>query len=323
MDHKRNIGLPPLARAMGVGRQPNTILTLNSDHLPILLTIQTDNKHTIQQNRQSYTNYRKADWDKFTQDTEDAFSALQPPTDIHDANKTFTNILYQTGKKHIPVGRIRNTDKRLPQLISQNTLQDPSIPELNKEISTLISTNKTEIWREHIEKPWDHRRNTSTYWNTIHGLAHKRPPQQDNNSITFKDNTHINPKDIASAFNKQFINTIPHKTNTTNRKITRKVLCLQPTQLNITTEQVLEAIKNRNNSTEPDNINIKHFKTFARTDYSTSRTYTTLQLTTTRYLMFGNWPTSYQSLNLTKTSTLGRHTDRYPFYLLSQRHSRG
>ena len=139
-------------------------------------------------------------------------------------------------------------------LTSKNTPQDPSIPELNKEISTLISTNKTEIWREHIEKPWDHRRNTSTYWNTIHGLDHKRPPQQDNNSIIFKDNTHINPKDIASAFNKQFINTIPHKTNTPNRKITRKVLSLQPTQINITTEQVLAAIKNSKN------INIKHLK---------------------------------------------------------------
>ena len=139
---------------------------------------------------------------------------------------------------------------------------------LNKEISTLISTNKTEIWREHIEKPGDHRRNTSTYWNTIHGLAHNRPPQQDNNPITFKDNTHINPKDIASAFNKQFINTIPHKTNTTNRKITRKVLSLQPTQINITTEQVLAAIKNskNKNSTKPDNIDIKHLKNIGKNE---------------------------------------------------------
>ena len=71
------------------------------------------------------------------------------------------------------------------------------------------------------KKTWDHRRNTCTYWNTIHGLTHKRPPQQDNNSITFKNNTHINPKDIAGAFNKQFINTSPHKTNTTNRKSTQ------------------------------------------------------------------------------------------------------
>ena len=124
-----------------------TIHALNSDHLPILLTIQTDNKHTIQQNRRSYTNYRKADCDKFTQDT---FTAIQPPTDIHDANKTFTNIIYQAGKKHIPVGRMRNTDKLLPQHIrnkiahrnwtSKNTPQHPSIPELNKEM-LLLSTH--------------------------------------------------------------------------------------------------------------------------------------------------------------------------------------
>ena len=183
-------------------------------------TNNTDLQQTHNTTEQTVIHYRKADWDKFTQDTEDAFTALQPPTDIHDANKTFTNILYQAGKKHIPVGRIRNTDNLLPQpirnkiahrnLTSKNTPHDPSIPELNKEISTIINTNKTEIWREHIEKPWDHRRNKSTYWNTIHGLAHKRQPQQ--------DNTQMNPKDIASAFNKQFINTIPHKTNTTNRK---------------------------------------------------------------------------------------------------------
>ena len=108
--------------SIGLGRRITTttwktIHALNSDHLPILLTIQTDNKHTIQQNRRSYTNYRKADWDNFTQDTEYAFTAIQPPTDIHYANKTFTNILYQACKKHIPVGRIRNTEKLLPQPI--------------------------------------------------------------------------------------------------------------------------------------------------------------------------------------------------------------
>ena len=130
-----------------------TIHTLNSDHLPILLTIQTDNGDTIQQNRRSYANCGKADWDGFTRDTEDAFSALQPPTDMHDANGTFANILCQAGGKHIPVGKIRNTDKLLPQDIrnkirqrnwtSKNTPQHPSIPELNKEISNLISADKT------------------------------------------------------------------------------------------------------------------------------------------------------------------------------------
>ena len=108
------------------------------------------------------------------------------------------------------------------------------------------------------------------------------------------------------------------------KKITRKAPSLQPTQINITTDQVLTAIKNskNNNSTGPDNINIKHLNTVARTDCSTSRTYTTLHSTTTRYPLYGNGPTSYRSLNLTKTSTLGRHTGQYPFNLLLQRYSR-
>ena len=40
---------------------------------------------------------------------------------------------------------------------------------------------------------------------------------------------------------------------------------------------------------------------------------------TTKNLMYRNWPTSYLSPNLTKTSTLGLHTDQYPSYLLLQK----
>ena len=39
-----------------------TIYALNSDHLPILITINTKSKYKLQQNRKSYTNYNKADW---------------------------------------------------------------------------------------------------------------------------------------------------------------------------------------------------------------------------------------------------------------------
>ena len=54
-----------------------------------------------------------------------------------------------------------------------------------------------------------------------------------------------------------------------------------------------------NNSTGPDQLsNIKHLqKHWQMTDYSTSRTSTTLQSTTTKYLTSGNWQTSYRSPN--------------------------
>ena len=72
----------------------------------------------------------------------------------------------------------------------------------------------------------------------------------------------MNPKDIASAFNKQFIGTMPHKANTTDRKITGKYSgCIQLIYIS-PTDQVQAAMNSNknNNSTGPDNINIKHFK---------------------------------------------------------------
>ena len=70
----------------------------------------------------------------------------------------------------------------------------------------------------------------------------------------------------------------------TNRKITRKLFSLPPTQINITTKQS----KTARTTTQQDPTTSNTSKTLTRTDYSTSRTYTTLQSTTTRYLMFGN-----------------------------------
>ena len=84
----------------------HTIHALNSDHLPIITTI-TRTKYKLQQNRHTFTNYRKANWTPFTTDTEAAFSDIQPPPDIHTANTIFTNILH-ADKHNIPKGNIHS-----------------------------------------------------------------------------------------------------------------------------------------------------------------------------------------------------------------------
>ena len=78
--------------------------------------------------------------------------------------------------------------------------------------------------------------------------------------MAFEDNTHINPGDIAGAFGKRFIGTIPHRTSTTDGRTAGKVHRLRPTQINIATDQVQTTIKNggNNGSTGPDNI--RHLK---------------------------------------------------------------
>ena len=63
-------------------------------------------------------------------------------------------------------------------------------------------------------------------------------------------------------FNKQYTNTVQHKTSHTNRKTDRATKQLHCTPLNITTADTQNAIKKQrnNNSTGPDNINIRHLK---------------------------------------------------------------
>ena len=96
----------------------HTIHALNSDHLPIITTINTRTKYKLQQNRHTFTNYRKANWTQFTTDTEAAFSDIQPPPDIHTANTIFTNVILHADKHNIPKGKIHSTCKLLPEHIS-------------------------------------------------------------------------------------------------------------------------------------------------------------------------------------------------------------
>ena len=43
---------------------------LSSDHLPIITTINIRHDYRLQQNRRTFTNYKKANWTQFTEDTE-------------------------------------------------------------------------------------------------------------------------------------------------------------------------------------------------------------------------------------------------------------
>ena len=69
---------------------------LSSDHLPIITTINIRHDYGLQQNRRTFTNYKKADWTQFTEDTESAFAQTTIPTNIHTANIIFTNIIPST-----------------------------------------------------------------------------------------------------------------------------------------------------------------------------------------------------------------------------------
>ena len=118
-----------------------TLNALNSDHLPILTTINTRTNFRLQQNRQTHTNFNKANWQNFTTETESSFRNINPPSDTHTANKVLTNIILNADKHNIPKGKIQHNCKLLPEDIrtkinTRNNIRkhnplDPNLAQLN------------------------------------------------------------------------------------------------------------------------------------------------------------------------------------------------
>ena len=90
---------------------------LSSDHLPIITTINIRHDYRLQQNRRTFTNYKKEDWTQFTENTESAFVQTTIPTNIHTANIIFTNIILLAVKHNIPKGKMHSNCRLLPDPI--------------------------------------------------------------------------------------------------------------------------------------------------------------------------------------------------------------
>ena len=249
-----------------------TLNALNSDHLPILTTINTRTNFRLQQNRQTYTNYNKANWQNFTTETESSFRNINPPSVTHTANKILTNIILNADKHNIPKGKIQHNCKLLPEDIrtkinTRNNIRkhnplDPNLAQLNNKITSDIQHHKTALWKSHLDGNWDHRENTHTLWKTLKNLSNKKMHTNKNHTISFNNKPSVTSTQIANSFNKQFTNTVPHTSNKTNRKIDKQVHKLPKTTFILTTSEISAAIRNskNNNSTGPDGISIRHLK---------------------------------------------------------------
>ena len=129
--------------------------TLSSDNLPILTTINIRHNYRLQQNRRTFTNYKKADCTQFTEDTEFAFAQTTIPTNIHTANIIFTNIILMADKKTIPKGKMHSNCRLLCEDIVCTITQinnirrantcDPALKLLNEEITSDIQKHKQNI----------------------------------------------------------------------------------------------------------------------------------------------------------------------------------
>ena len=116
-----------------------TLSTLSSDHLPILIRLHMKTTSTPGL-RRTYINPKKADWDRYRQEVETALSKRSLPTDCQRDEKIFRTVLLKAASHHIPTGRHRLHEEPVPaEILDVMTKRDdlrkrdPTSPELKIE----------------------------------------------------------------------------------------------------------------------------------------------------------------------------------------------
>jgi hypothetical protein len=250
-----------------------TLTTLSSDHLPILISLQTTTTVNKSPHR-TYVNLKKANWEHYTQEIEKNLNGIALPTNCQKDEKILRAIILKAASHHIPSGRHKLNKRPVPKEI-QNKMEErdsirsrdptsPRLKELNKEINKAIDKHRQQQWQEFVET-LDHRTNSSRLWKTIKAIDGKSKPQAENEALVFNNSAFTSPKAIATKFNKQFTTSKLgiHKSSQETRRVTREVH-RKPlnSETDFSTDQVTKAIKMCNNSKAfgPDKLTIFHLK---------------------------------------------------------------
>ena len=244
---------------------------LGSDHLPLIISCSTTIIPLRSENK-VYVNFKKADWQSFTDYTEQRFSTLSPPSNVFKAEKCFRRIIKDASKKFIPQGRIKQIQPELPaeaaDLIKQrdnlraDTPDSPQIRDLNRDIEAAIREHKRKKWRDNISKLGS-KTDSGKLFKLIKQL-NGQPPTKDNEAIKFKGKYVTSARDLANSFNVQYTSIVRHISNKESRIITRTATRFSlASPLVFSPDQTRKAIKSAKASKAigPDgmsNIHLKH-----------------------------------------------------------------
>ena len=93
-----------------------TEVKLSSDHLPIIIEINSGSTH--KKEHRTFTNYNKADWEKFEEYVEEKIAEGDHASeDPHILNSLITKVINQAANRFIPKGSIRSKSTPIPEQI--------------------------------------------------------------------------------------------------------------------------------------------------------------------------------------------------------------
>ncbi|XP_039969686.1 uncharacterized protein LOC120781530 [Bactrocera tryoni] len=131
------------------------MLTLASDHLPIIISIEKPPDFVSVDNR-TYINFNKSNWVGFTEFTESTFNALPIPMDVCVGELQFRKVIAAATTRFIPAGRKAEIRPNFPAeaavlatergILRHADPGDPRIRDLNLEIRRMASQYKRTKW---------------------------------------------------------------------------------------------------------------------------------------------------------------------------------
>ena len=124
--------------------------TMSSDHLPILIGLQTTVTSSPARHR-TYINLKKADWTGYRQEIERKLSSRHLPTDCQKDERLFRATLLKAASHHIPTGRRKLYTQQVPAGIlammqERDDQRKPRLSTMNDEITKATSDHKRKQW---------------------------------------------------------------------------------------------------------------------------------------------------------------------------------
>ena len=131
-------------------------------------------------NTYTFINFRKADWEAFTADSEEALSRQPPPTDVFAGELHFQRIITKTAANNIPAGCIceiwpyylREAVALVEERDALQTTQlgYPCIATLMREINKEVTSYQRRKWEEFLDGV-DLKKGASRLWSTVKNLS--------------------------------------------------------------------------------------------------------------------------------------------------------
>ena len=233
---------------------------MGSDHLPILISLQMAPSSTPSLHR-NYVNLKKANWERYSKDIEEALSTEPNPTDCQQGEKILRAAILKAASHHIPSGRhkLDHTEALPADIVDMMSARDdlrsrdptsPALSQMNDEINQAKNRHKRDKWRTFVET-LDHKSAFSKLWRTIKTLDGKSTQTAENEAITFNGSQVSSPKQIANRFNEQFTTSKlgRHNSSRETRLVSREVRRNpKETTVTFTTDLVTRAIRSCSNT---------------------------------------------------------------------------